>query len=219
MLVIKKELSITIIVPFFEKRTEGIYHNSLIIAEDGENLGIYRKMHIPDDPNYYEKYYFTPGDLGYKSFASRHGKIGTLICWDQWYPEAARLTTLKGAHVICYPTAIGWHPSEKAEFGKQQQESWISVQRGHAVANGVYVVAANRVGFEKTTDAEGIEFWGSSFICDPQGVFLAQAGQGEEIIYADVDPVHLETIRRIWPFLRDRRVDSFSEITKRFIDE
>lgn len=219
MIQLSKEIDISIIVPFFERRTQGIYHNSLVIAEEGRSLGLYRKMHIPDDPSFYEKFYFTPGDLGYKCFDSKHGKIGTLICWDQWYSEAARLTTLKGAHVICYPTAIGWDPAEKAQLGNQQRDAWIGVQRGHAISNGVYVVAANRVGFEKTDSNNGIEFWGSSFICDPQGVFIAQAGEGEEVIYADIDLKHLEDIRRIWPFLRDRRIDSYSGITKRFLDE
>ncbi|GBD88166.1 N-carbamoyl-D-amino acid hydrolase [bacterium BMS3Abin03] len=216
-----KEKNVTVIVPLFEKRTIGIYHNSTaVINELGKVSGIYRKMHIPDDPGYYEKYYFTPGDLGYKSFETKYGKIGTLICWDQWYPEAARLTALKGANIIFYPTAIGWHPDEKAKHGKLQYESWLTVQRGHAIANGVYVAAANRIGLEKLQDdSAGIEFWGQSFICDPQGVILAQASADkEEIIYTEVDPDRIEIVRRNWPFFRDRRIDSYGEITKRFLD-
>ncbi len=212
---------VAVVVPLFEKRAPGVYHNSaVVINSDGKNLGLYRKMHIPDDPSYYEKFYFTPGDLGFKSFATSYGKIGTLICWDQWYPEAARLTALKGASIIFYPTAIGWHPHEKEEHGKAQFESWQTVQRGHAVANGVYVAAVNRVGLEKQTeDSAGIEFWGSSFIADPQGVIIAQASTDEEeIIIADVDLSRVEYIRRNWPFLRDRRIDAYEGIVKRFID-
>ena len=212
---------VAVVVPLFEKRAPGVYHNSVVVINsDGKNLGLYRKMHIPDDPSYYEKFYFAPGDLGFKSFATSYGKIGTLICWDQWYPEAARLTALKGASIIFYPTAIGWHPHEKDEHGKAQFESWQTVQRGHAVANGVYVAAVNRVGLEKQTeDSAGIEFWGSSFIADPQGVIIAQASTDEEeIIIADVDLARVEYIRRNWPFLRDRRIDAYEGIVKRFID-
>ena len=212
---------VSIVIPLFEKRAAGLYHNSAVIVDaDGKSLGVYRKMHIPDDPAYYEKFYFTPGDLGYKSFDTKYGSIGTLICWDQWYPEAARLTALHGADVIFYPTAIGWHPYEKEQYGAAQRDSWQTVQRGHAVANGVYVASVNRVGHEKTIpDAPGIEFWGSSFICDPQGVVIAEASvDKEEILLAEVDPEHQEDIRRNWPFLRDRRIDSYKEITKRFID-
>jgi N-carbamoylputrescine amidase len=192
-----------------------------MIDAGGEILGIYRKMHIPDDPAYYEKYYFTPGDLGFKTFDTKFGKVGTLICWDQWYPEGARITALNGATVLFYPTAIGWHPSEKEKYGIVQRDSWITIQRGHAIANGVYVASINRTGLEKPVDSEdGIEFWGSSFICDPQGVILSQASvEKEEIIMAEVDLKHLETIRRNWPFLRDRRIDAYEGITKRFIDE
>lgn len=218
---VAKENKVIIILPIFEKRTEGIYHNSaVLINEDGNILGIYRKMHIPDDPAYYEKYYFTPGDLGFKSFDTSYGKIGTLICWDQWFPEGARITSLKGSSVLFYPTAIGWHPSEKEKYGQAQRESWITIQRSHAIANGVYVASVNRVGFEKPyDDVDGIEFWGSSFIADPQGVILAQASTDkEEIILGEINLEHLENIRRNWPFLRDRRIDEYNDITKRFID-
>jgi len=218
---VAKEKNVTVVVPLFEKRAKGVYHNTaVVINELGEFSGTYRKMHIPDDPGYYEKYYFTPGDLGYESFETKYGKIGTLICWDQWYPEAARLTALKGANIIFYPTAIGWHPDEKDKHGKSQYESWLTVQRGHAIANGVYIATANRVGLEKlSNDSAGIEFWGQSFICDPQGVILAQASADkEEIIYAEVDPGRIEIVRRNWPFFRDRRIDSYGEITKRFLD-
>jgi len=219
---VSKKLKISIIVPIFEKRTLGIYHNSnVIIDADGSVLGVYRKMHIPDDPAFYEKYYFTPGDLGFKTFKTQFGKIGTLICWDQWFPEGARLTALKGAEVLFYPTAIGWHPSEKEKYGKAQQDSWITIQRSHAIANGVYVASANRIGFEQPVKAQdGIIFWGSSFICDPQGVILAQASEDkEEILLSEINLNHVETIRRNWPFLRDRRIDAYSEITNRFLDE
>ncbi len=216
-----KKLKIVLIVPLFEKRNLGLYHNSLAaINTKGEITGIYRKMHIPDDPAFYEKFYFTPGDLGYKVFDTEFGKIGTLICWDQWYPEAARLTALKGAEVIFYPTAIGWHPYEKEEHGKAQFESWQTIQRSHAIANGVYVASVNRVGIEKQNpDSAGIEFWGRSFICDPQGVILTEAScDKEEVIVAEIDLDRIEYIRRNWPFLRDRRIDSYQNITKRFDD-
>ena len=216
-----KENKVSIIVPIFEKRTNGLYHNTaIIINSDGKILGTYRKMHIPDDPAFYEKYYFTPGDLGFKAFQTKTGKIGTLICWDQWYPEGARLTALQGATTLFYPTAIGWHPYEKEQYGKAQRDSWITIQRSHAIANGVYIASANRVGFEKTVETQaGLEFWGSSFICDPQGVMLAEASiDKEEILIAEVDLTHLEDVRRNWPFLRDRRIDAYGDITKRFID-
>ncbi|MFA6980769.1 MAG: carbon-nitrogen hydrolase [Ignavibacteriaceae bacterium] len=218
---VAKENKVSIIVPIFEKRANGLYHNTTIIIDsDGKILGTYRKMHIPDDPAFYEKYYFTPGDLGFKAFQTKAGKIGALICWDQWYPEGARLTALQGATTLFYPTAIGWHPYEKEQYGKAQRDSWITIQRSHAIANGVYVASANRVGFEKTVETQaGLEFWGSSFICDPQGVMLAEASTDkEEILIAEVDLTHLEDIRRNWPFLRDRRIDAYGEITKRFID-
>ena len=216
-----KELGVVIIVPFFEKRMAGIYHNSAyIIDTDGSEAGLYRKMHIPDDPHFYEKFYFTPGDLGFKSFATQKGKIGTLICWDQWFPEAARLTALQGAEVLFYPTAIGWHPQEKEEYGENQHGAWMNVMKGHAVANGVYVAAANRIGLEKyLPDTAGIQFWGSSFIAGPQGEILAQASHDkEEIIMAEVDLELQENVRQNWPFLRDRRIDAFADITKRAIE-
>jgi len=216
-----KENNVAIIVPIFEKRAPGVYHNSaLIIDATGEQIGLYRKMHIPDDPAFYEKFYFAPGDLGFQAFDTKFGKIGTLICWDQWYPEGARLTALKGAVVLFYPTAIGWHPYEKEQYGKAQRDSWITIQRSHAIANGVYVASVNRVGFEKTVETQaGLEFWGSSFICDPQGVVIAEASTDkEEILIAEVNLEHLEDIRRNWPFLRDRRIDAYNGIDKRFID-
>jgi N-carbamoylputrescine amidase len=215
------ELGVVLIVPFFERRAPGLYHNSAyIIDTDGSEAGLYRKMHIPDDPSYYEKFYFTPGDIGFKAFNTQVGKIGTLICWDQWYPEGARITALQGAEVLFYPTAIGWHPSEKEQFGKKQYEAWQIVQRGHAVANGIFVAACNRVGFEKPVESSaGIEFWGASFIAGPQGEILAQASHDkEEIIMAEVDLALMEDVRRNWPFLRDRRIDAYGDITKRFID-
>jgi N-carbamoylputrescine amidase len=216
-----KKNKVVIVVPIFEKRAPGVYHNTaVIINSDGEISGMYRKMHIPDDPAFYEKFYFTPGDLGFKSFKTRYGNIGTLICWDQWYPEGARLTALQGASILFYPTAIGWHPHEKEKYGKAQFDSWQTVQRGHAIANGVYLAAANRIGHEVTVPGTpGLEFWGSSFICDPQGVILAQGSTDkEEIVMAEVDVDHLEDIRRNWPFLRDRRIDAYDGIEKRFLD-
>jgi N-carbamoylputrescine amidase len=216
-----KELGIVLIVPFFERRASGLYHNSAyIIDTDGSEAGLYRKMHIPDDPSYYEKFYFTPGDIGFKAFDTKVGKIGTLICWDQWYPEGARITALQGAEVLFYPTAIGWHPSEKAQYGEKQHDAWRTVQRGHAVANGIFVAACNRVGFEKPVESSaGIEFWGASFIAGPQGEILAEASHDqEEIIVAEIDHTLMEDVRRNWPFLRDRRIDAYGDITKRFID-
>ncbi len=216
-----KELGVVIIVPFFEKRMAGVYHNSAyIIDTDGTEAGLYRKMHIPDDPHFYEKFYFTPGDIGFKAFATKKGTIGTLICWDQWYPEAARLTALHGADVLFYPTAIGWHPQEKAQYGENQQGAWMNVMRGHAVANGIYVAAANRIGLEKyLPETNGIEFWGSSFIAGPQGEILAQASvDKEEILIAEVDLSLQENVRQNWPFLRDRRIENYGDITKRVID-
>jgi N-carbamoylputrescine amidase len=217
---VAKKHKIALVVPVFERRAAGVYYNSLaVIDADGSLLGVYRKMHIPDDPAYYEKFYFSPGDLGFKAFDTKYGCIGTLICWDQWYPEAARLTSLLGATVLFYPTAIGWHPAEKAAQGTAQRSSWQTVQRGHAVANGVYVATANRIGLEKPApDAAGIEFWGSSFIADPQGILLAEASSDkEEVLLAEIDLVHQEEVRRNWPFLRDRRIDAFSGITERFL--
>jgi len=216
-----KELEVVIIVPFFEKRMAGIYHNSAyIIDTDGSEAGLYRKMHIPDDPHFYEKFYFTPGDLGFKAFPTNKGKIGTLICWDQWFPEAARLTALQGAEVLFYPTAIGWHPLEKEQYGENQHGAWMNVMKGHAVANGVYVAAANRIGLEQyLPNTSGIQFWGSSFIAGPQGEILAQASHDkEEILIAEVDLDLQENVRQNWPFLRDRRIDAFEDITKRAIE-
>jgi N-carbamoylputrescine amidase len=216
-----KELEVVIIVPFFEKRMAGIYHNSAyIIDTDGSEAGLYRKMHIPDDPHFYEKFYFTPGDLGFKAFPTNKGKIGTLICWDQWFPEAARLTALQGAEVLFYPTAIGWHPLEKEQYGENQHGAWMNVMKGHAVANGVYVAAANRIGLEQyLPNTSGIQFWGSSFIAGPQGEILAQASHDkEEILIAEVDLDLQEKVRQNWPFLRDRRIDAFEDITKRAIE-
>lgn len=215
------KLGVVIIVPFFEKRAYGLYHNSAyIIDSDGNEAGLYRKMHIPDDPCYYEKFYFTPGDLGFKAISTEFGKIGTLICWDQWYPEGARITALQGAEVLFYPTAIGWHPDEKEKYGEKQRDAWITIQRGHAVANGIYVAAVNRLGFEQPEKEQtGIEFWGSSFIAGPQGEIIAQASSDkEEIIMAEVNRKYMESVRQNWPFLRDRRIDAYKDILKRFID-
>ncbi len=217
-----KKLKVVLVVPLFERRTAGIYHNSAVIVDaDGEIAGLFRKMHIPDDPAYYEKFYFTPGDLGFQAFDTRMGRIGVLICWDQWYPEAARLCSLKGASILFYPTAIGWHPHEKKQHGKAQRDAWQTVQRGHAIANGVYVAAVNRVGLEKPDrKSPGIEFWGSTFIADPQGILLAEGSIGrQEIVLGEVDLRHLEDIRRNWPFLRDRRIDAYAGITRRFMDK
>lgn len=216
-----RELKVVIIVPFFEKRMPGIYHNSAYILDtDGGEAGLYRKMHIPDDPHFYEKFYFTPGDLGFQTIHTEIGKIGTLICWDQWYPEAARLTALKGAEVLFYPTAIGWHPKEKQKYGEKQYNAWMNVMKGHAVANGVYVAAANRIGLEKyVPGTDGIEFWGASFIAGPQGEILAQASTDrEEILLAEVDLTLMEEVRQNWPFFRDRRIDAFGDLTKRAME-
>ena len=217
-----KELGVVIIVPFFEKRMAGIYHNSAyIIDTDGTEAGLYRKMHIPDDPHFYEKFYFTPGDLGFQAIETKKGTVGTLICWDQWYPEAARITALKGAEVLFYPTAIGWHPKEKEQYGENQYGAWMNVMKGHAVANGVFVAAANRIGLEKYLEGtEGIQFWGASFIAGPQGEILAQASHDkEEILIAEVDLDLQENVRQNWPFFRDRRIDAFGDIIKRAIDK
>ncbi len=217
-----KQNEVIIIASVFERRTAGMYHNSLVVLDaEGSIAGIYRKMHIPDDPAYYEKFYFTPGDKGFQAIQTAVGKIGTLICWDQWYPEAARLTTLQGAEILFYPTAIGWHPGEKAKEGRIQREAWQIIQRSHAIANGVFVVAVNRVGHEIPAEGEaGLEFWGSSFLCDPFGVVLAEASTSqEELLLAEVDLSRVEEVRRNWPFLRDRRVDAYGRITSRFLDE
>jgi N-carbamoylputrescine amidase len=213
---------IAIVAPVFERRAAGLYHNSAaVIAEDGGITGLYRKMHIPDDPAYYEKFYFAPGDTGFPAFDTAAGRIAALICWDQWYPESARLAALAGASVLFYPTAIGWHPHEKAEHGAAQREAWKTVQRGHAIANGLYVAAVNRVGHEKPEGGgPGIEFWGTSFVADPQGIVVAEASTDrEEVLVASIDPARIEDVRRNWPFLRDRRIDAYSGITRRFLDE
>ncbi len=214
--------NVVIIVPVFERRTAGIYHNSVVVIDsDGSIAGLYRKMHVPDDPAYYEKFYFTPGDRGFQAIQTSAGKIGILICWDQWYPEAARLTTLQGAEMLFYPTAIGWHPSEKAQEGESQRSAWQTIQRSHAIANGVFVAAVNRVGHEKPdAGGDGIEFWGSSFVCDPFGTTLAEASiEQEEILLAEVNMGRVEEVRRNWPFFRDRRVDAYGGLTKRFFDQ
>jgi N-carbamoylputrescine amidase len=219
---VARKAGVVVIAPVFERRAAGLYHNSAaIIDADGRLAGLYRKMHIPDDPCYYEKYYFAPGDLGFQAFDTRAGRVGVLICWDQWYPEAARLTALRGASILFYPTAIGWHPHEKATHGAAQLDAWRTVQRGHAIANGVYVAAVNRVGHERPTDDEaGIEFWGSSFLADPQGIVTAQASQDrEEILIGEVDLARIEDVRRNWPFLRDRRIDAYGGIEQRFLEE
>ena len=224
-----KEAGVVVIGPVFERRAAGLYHNSAaVIDADGALLGLYRKMHIPDDPLYYEKFYFTPGDLGFQSFQTRFGRIGVLICWDQWYPEAARLTALRGAEIIFYPTAIGWHPSEKAEFGESQYQAWRTIQQSHAIANGVFVAAVNRVGLERTLEGsgskpagyEGIEFWGGSFVSDPLGQILGEAARDrEELLIVECDLGLIEQQRQHWPFLRDRRVDAYQGIERRFLDE
>jgi N-carbamoylputrescine amidase len=212
------ELNAAIVAPVFEKRAPGLYHNSAaVIDAGGALLGLYRKMHIPDDPLYFEKFYFAPGDTGFRTFDTRFGRIGVLICWDQWYPEAARLTALQGASVLFYPTAIGWHPSEKQQVGEAQLDAWRTVQRAHAIANGVYVAAANRTGLEGSPDC-GLEFWGSSFIAGPFGEILAEAARdGDEILVAEVDPRRIDEVRRNWPFFRDRRIDAYAPITARWL--
>jgi N-carbamoylputrescine amidase len=210
---VAKEMKMTILASVFERRAPGIHHNTLVVLlPDGKIGGLYRKMHIPHDPLFHEKYYFAPGDLGFKTFKTPHGKLGTLVCWDQWFPEAARLTALQGAEVIFYPTAIGWHPKEKKEWGPAQVSAWETMQRAHAIANGVYVAAVNRVGHEKIV-GDGIEFWGHSFIADPFGRVLAQASHDkEEILTARVDPKLQEEVRRNWPFFRDRRIEHYGPL-------
>jgi N-carbamoylputrescine amidase len=213
------ELDVTIIASLFERRAAGLYHNTaVVIGAGGDLLGKYRKMHIPDDPLYFEKFYFTPGDLGFRNFDTPHGRLGVLVCWDQWYPEAARLTCLQGAGILFYPTAIGWHPSEKQQFGEAQREAWLTIQRAHAIANGVYVAAVNRVGFEGPAD-RGLEFWGSSFVAGPFGEIVAQASTTEEeVLVAECDPKRVEEVRQNWPFFRDRRVDAYQPIVQRWSD-
>ena len=214
-----KDLGIVVIASIFEKRAEGLYHNTAaIIDADGTYLGKYRKMHIPDDPQYYEKFYFTPGDLGFRSWDTRFGRIGVLVCWDQWYPEAARLTAMSGAEILFYPTAIGWLPPEKAEYGERQQSAWETIQRSHAIANGCFVAAVNRVGVEPGP-AGGLEFWGNSFVADPNGRVLARGGQEEETLVVPCDLGQVDIVRTHWPFLRDRRIDAYAGITSRYLDD
>ncbi len=223
---VARELRVSIVASLFERRAPGLYHNTAVtLGPDGAIASVYRKMHIPDDPLYYEKYYFTPGDLGFKAVDLPVGRVGTLVCWDQWYPEGARLTALQGAEVLFYPTAIGWHPSEKEEFGPAQYDAWQTIQRAHAIANGVYVAGVNRVGHENgdvlgnRIDGPGLEFWGGSFLADPFGRIIAKASHDkEESLIGTIDMAHLEDTRRNWPFLRDRRIDAYAPITKRFLD-
>ena len=214
-----KKHQVVVIASIFEKRAAGVYHNTAaIIDADGSLLGRYRKMHIPDDPLYYEKFYFTPGDLGFRSWQTKYGNIGVLICWDQWYPEAARLTALQGAQILFYPTAIGWHPGEKKKYGERQHNSWETIQRSHAIANGCYVAVANRIGHEKLA-GRGIEFWGQSFVAGTSGEILAKAGAVQEkILIVPVDLAAVDDTRTHWPFLRDRRIDAYGNLTKRFVD-
>jgi N-carbamoylputrescine amidase len=221
---VAREARVAIIASLFERRAPGLYHNTAVTLNvDGAIAGVYRKMHIPDDPLYHEKYYFAPGDLGFQAVDTAFGRVGSLVCWDQWYPEAARLTALQGAEVLFYPTAIGWHPAEKKEFGAAQVEAWQTIQRSHAIANGVYVAGVNRVGLEHVlgnrVEGPGIEFWGGSFLADPFGRIIAQASQdAEEIILGEIDLGLIEETRRNWPFLRDRRIDAYAPITQRFLD-
>jgi N-carbamoylputrescine amidase len=223
---VAREENVVVIASLFERRAPGLYHNTAVILEkDGRIAGMYRKMHIPDDPLYYEKFYFTPGDLGFRAFDTSAGKIGTLVCWDQWYPEGARITALQGANVLFYPTAIGWHPQEKDEFGAAQYEAWQIIQRSHAIANGVYVAAVNRVGVEhgdvrgNRVEGPGLEFWGGSFLADPFGRVIAKASHDrEEILMGEIDLHKMEDTRRNWPFLRDRRIDAYGPIVNRFLD-
>jgi N-carbamoylputrescine amidase len=219
---VAKNAGVVVIAPLFERRAAGLYHNTAAVLDaDGTLKGIYRKMHIPDDPAYYEKFYFTPGDLGFRAFDTRVGTIGTLVCWDQWYPEGARLTALQGANVLFYPTAIGWHPAEKAQHGAEHLDAWRTIQRSHAIANGCWVAAVNRVGLERLDgQGAGIEFWGHSFIADPFGVVVAEAPADKEaLLIAEVDLGRVEEVRRNWPFLRDRRTDAYGGIERRFLTD
>jgi len=217
-----KKYGVVIIASLFEKRASGLYHNTAVIIDaDGKMLGVYRKMHIPDDPLYYEKFYFTPGDTGFRAWDTKFGKIGVLVCWDQWYPEGARLTAMQGAEILFYPTAIGWHPGEKEEYGENQHGAWETIQRSHAVANGCYVVAVNRIGTEvlEKVGGPGIEFWGQSFVAGTSGQILAKASQNkEEVLVVPIELGKVDVTRTHWPFLRDRRIDAYEKLTKRFID-
>jgi N-carbamoylputrescine amidase len=220
---IAKESNVALVVSLFERRAAGVYHNTCAVLDaDGSFLGKYRKMHIPDDPLYYEKFYFTPGDLGYLNFDTKFARIGVQICWDQWYPEGSRITALSGAQVIFYPTSIGWHPHEKAQVGAEQLDAWITMHRSHAIANGIYAAAVNRVGFEGHPDKgdPGLEFWGNSFVADPFGQIISKAAADrEEILMVECDSAQSEDTRRNWPFLRDRRIDAYAPILKRWIEE
>jgi N-carbamoylputrescine amidase len=215
---VAKQLQVTVVASLFEKRAHGLYHNTAaIIDADGSLTGIYRKMHIPDDPLYFEKFYFTPGDLGFRNFETRYSRIGVLICWDQWYPEAARITSLHGSNVLFYPTAIGWHPAEKAQYGEAQLDAWRTMQRAHAISNGIFVAAVNRTGFEGTPES-GLEFWGNSFVADPFGRVLVEASASQEqVLVTECDPKLMDEVRRNWPFLRDRRIDAYGPITERWL--
>ncbi len=215
-----KKHKVVVIASLFERRSAGLYHNTAVVIDaDGKFLGRYRKMHIPDDPLYYEKFYFTPGDTGFRAWQTKYGKIGVLICWDQWYPEAARLTALQGADILFYPTAIGWHPKEKAKYGANQHGAWEIIQRSHAVANGCFVAAVNRVGLEKPIGGDGLEFWGQSFVAGTSGEIIAKAdAKKEEILLVPVDLAKVDETRTHWPFLRDRRIDAYDGLTKRFLD-
>jgi N-carbamoylputrescine amidase len=217
---VARQAGVIVIASLFERRAPGLFHNTAaVISASGEVVGLYRKMHIPDDPGYYEKFYFTPGDLGFCAFDTFLGRLGVLICWDQWYPEAARLVAMAGADIIFYPTAIGWHPQEKAQHGATQHDAWRTIQRGHAIANGLYVAAVNRVGSETPAGQAGLEFWGGSFLADPFGVVVAEAPvDREETLIATVDPARIEEVRQAWPFLRDRRIDAYAGIERRFLD-
>ncbi len=218
---IANKYKIVLVTSLFERRTAGLYHNTAVVFEkDGTVTGKYRKMHIPDDPGFYEKFYFTPGDLGFEPIETSVGKLGVLICWDQWYPEAARIMALKGAEVLIYPTAIGWFDSDSKAEKKRQLEAWVTIQRSHAIANGIPVLSCNRVGFEKDSTGvmEGIRFWGNSFVCDAQGEMIAQAGKKQKILYATIDKQRTKEVRDIWPFLRDRRIDAYGDLLKRYCD-
>jgi N-carbamoylputrescine amidase len=215
---IARETGTGVVASLFERRAAGVYHNTAaVLNADGTLVGLYRKMHIPDDPLYYEKFYFTPGDLGFRNFETAFGRIGVLVCWDQWYPEAARLTAMQGAEILFYPTAIGWHPQEKESEGAAQLDAWRTVQRGHAIANGVYLAAVNRTGFEGPAE-NGLEFWGHSFVADPFGVVVAEAASDqEETLVVECDPARAEQVRRDWPFFRDRRIDAYGGLTSRWL--